>query len=182
MKGEQGVQARAKEAAGKVMPDKAGHFGPYGGRYVAETLMPALLDLEKAYEEIRHSADFKRELADLLANYAGRPTPLFHARRLTAEFGGAQVYLKREDLTHTGGPQDKQHRRPGASCPAYGEKKTHRQTGAGQHGVATATVACLAWTAGSLWASRTSVVRRPTCNAWDSLVPKWFRSAPGPGP
>ena len=143
MKGEQEVQAGAKDATGKVMPDKAGHFGPYGGRYVAETLMPALLELEKAYEKIGHSADFRRELADLLANYAGRPTPLFHARRLTAELGGAQVYLKREDLTHTGAHKINNTVGQALLAQRMGKRKLIAETGAGQHGVATATVAAL---------------------------------------
>ena len=83
-------------------PDAAGHFGPYGGRYVAETLMPALLELEEVYRRSRRDITFQRELRTLLQEYVGRPTPLTFAKRLTERWGGAKVYLKREDLNHTG--------------------------------------------------------------------------------
>ncbi|HNT57471.1 MAG TPA: tryptophan synthase subunit beta, partial [Syntrophales bacterium] len=84
------------------MPDETGHFGPHGGRYVAETLMAALLELESAYRNISGEPAFRKELGNLLADYAGRPTPLYHASRLSDHLGGARIYLKREDLTHTG--------------------------------------------------------------------------------
>ncbi|HQU14467.1 MAG TPA: tryptophan synthase subunit beta, partial [Thermodesulfobacteriota bacterium] len=84
------------------MPDPAGHFGPFGGRYVAETLMSALIELEKAYREARRDRAFHRELDRLLKSYAGRPTPLYFAERLTERGGGARIHIKREDLAHTG--------------------------------------------------------------------------------
>lgn len=83
-------------------PDARGHFGVYGGRYVAETLMPALLELESAYRTYSPDPKFQNEFRQLLSNYAGRPTPVFHTKRLSESLGGAQIYLKREDLTHTG--------------------------------------------------------------------------------
>ena len=85
-----------------MLPDKSGHFGPYGGRYVPETLMPALLELDKEYNKAARDPAFKRELNYYLANYVGRPTPLFYCERLTKKLGGAKIYLKREDLAHTG--------------------------------------------------------------------------------
>src|SRR3989338_5288478 len=85
-----------------TLPNKKGRFGPYGGRYVPETLMPALLDMEEAYLSIRRDAAFKKELSEGLKSYVGRPTPLYFAARLSERFGGAKVYLKREDLCHTG--------------------------------------------------------------------------------
>src|SRR5438477_12554267 len=85
-----------------TVPDRAGKFGAYGGRFVPETLMPAITELEAAYAEIGRDADFQANLAELQRDFVGRATPLYHARRLTAEAGGAQLYLKREDLAHTG--------------------------------------------------------------------------------
>jgi tryptophan synthase beta chain len=124
-------------------PNTAGHFGPYGGRYIAETLMPAVLELEEAYGRISPEPDFQQQLSALLKDYAGRPTPLFHARRLSRHLGGAAVYLKREDLTHTGA--HKINNTLGQALLAHwmGKKKIIAETGAGQHGVATATVAAL---------------------------------------
>jgi tryptophan synthase beta chain len=124
-------------------PDAGGHFGQYGGRYVAETLMPALLELEAAYAEARNDPEFQKEIDYYLKNYVGRPSPLFFAERLTAELGGAKVYLKREDLNHTGA--HKVNNTVGLILLArrMGKKKVIAETGAGQHGVATATVAAL---------------------------------------
>ena len=124
-------------------PDAGGHFGLYGGRYIAETLMPAVLELERAYKRISKEPEFTTQLADLLRDYAGRPTPLFHARRLSRHLGGGAVYLKREDLTHTGA--HKINNTLGQALLAHwmGKKKIIAETGAGQHGVATATVAAL---------------------------------------
>ncbi len=125
------------------VPDADGHFGPYGGRYIAETLMPAVLELEQAYKRISPDPEFTAQLADLLRDYAGRPTPLFHARRLSEHLGGGAVYLKREDLTHTGA--HKINNTLGQALLAHwmGKKKIIAETGAGQHGVATATAAAL---------------------------------------
>jgi tryptophan synthase beta chain len=124
-------------------PDAAGHFGPYGGRYVAETLMPALLELEEVYRRSRRDITFQRELRTLLQEYVGRPTPLTFAKRLTERWGGAKVYLKREDLNHTGA--HKINNTIGQALLARQMKKGRviAETGAGQHGVATATVAAL---------------------------------------
>ncbi len=125
------------------LPDRLGHFGPYGGRYVAETLMPALLELEAAYREAKADPAFQESFQELLAQYAGRPTPLFPAKRLAASAGGAKIYLKREDLAHTGA--HKINNTLGQVLLAHwmGKRKVIAETGAGQHGVATATAAAL---------------------------------------
>ena len=124
-------------------PDAGGHFGQYGGRYVAETLMPALLELEAAYAEARNDPEFQKEIDYYLKNYVGRPSPLFFAERLTAELGGAKVYLKREDLNHTGAHKVNNTVGQILLARRMGKKKVIAETGAGQHGVATATVAAL---------------------------------------
>lgn len=128
---------------GYRQPGAGGHFGPYGGRYVAETLMPALLELEAAWDAIGPRPEFQEELGELLRDYAGRPTPLFHARRLSAHCRGARIYLKREDLTHTGAHKINNTIGQGLLAQRMGKKKVIAETGAGQHGVATATVAAL---------------------------------------
>lgn len=127
----------------KERPDSSGHFGPYGGRYVAETLMPALIELEEAYRSIGKTPEFQRDFNTLLTDYVGRPTPLFRCTRLTDHAGGAAIYLKREDLAHTGA--HKINNTVGQVLLAHymGKKKVIAETGAGQHGVATATVAAL---------------------------------------
>ena len=124
-------------------PDKNGHFGPYGGRYVGETLMPALLELEDAYQQTHGLPAFQQELQRLLETYAGRPTPLFHARRLSDAVNGAAIYLKREDLTHTGAHKINNTLGQGLLARWTGKSKLIAETGAGQHGVATATTAAL---------------------------------------
>ncbi|WP_303721395.1 tryptophan synthase subunit beta [Malonomonas rubra] len=124
-------------------PDERGHFGEYGGRYVAETLMPALLELEEAYNEIRNDPSFKEEFHYYLKNYVGRPSPLYFARRLTEELGGAKIYLKREDLNHTGAHKVNNTVGQILLARRMGKQKVIAETGAGQHGVATATVAAL---------------------------------------
>ncbi|MBW6508359.1 MAG: tryptophan synthase subunit beta [Desulfuromonadales bacterium] len=124
-------------------PDERGHFGQYGGRYVAETLMPALLELEQAYAEARNDPEFQKEIDYYLKNYVGRPSPLYFAERLTAELGGAKVYLKREDLNHTGAHKVNNTVGQILLARRMGKKKVIAETGAGQHGVATATVAAL---------------------------------------
>src|ERR1700691_5221435 len=122
-------------------PDPGGHFGPYGGRYVPEVLMAPLEQLEQAYLEARLDPAFQTELKDLLANYAGRPTPLYHAKRLSETHGGAQVYIKREDLLHTGAHKINNCLGQGLLAVRMGKRRIIAETGAGQHGVATATVA-----------------------------------------
>ncbi len=124
-------------------PDAGGHYGPYGGRYVPETLMSPLDELEKAYREARQDPDFQAELDDLLRNYAGRPTPLSFARRLTEALGGARIYLKREDLLHTGAHKINNCLGQVLLARRMGKKRVIAETGAGQHGVATATVCAL---------------------------------------
>jgi tryptophan synthase beta chain len=122
-------------------PDARGHFGPYGGRYVAETLMPQLLALERAYIEAKDDAQFHAELSGLLKNYVGRPSPLYLAERLTALCGGAKIYLKREDLNHTGAHKINNCIGQILLAKRMGKTRIIAETGAGQHGVATATVA-----------------------------------------
>jgi tryptophan synthase beta chain len=125
------------------LPDELGHFGIYGGRYVSETLMPALLDLERAYLEIKVDPKFKEEVVYYLREYVGRPTPLYFAERMTKELGGAKVYLKREDLAHTGAHKINNTIGQALLASRMGKRRIIAETGAGQHGVATATVAAL---------------------------------------
>lgn len=125
------------------LPDKKGHFGIFGGRYVAETLMPALIELEEAYKASRKDKRFREELAHYLTEYAGRETPLYYAKRLTEELSGARIYLKREDLNHTGSHKINNTLGQGLLARRMGKKRVIAETGAGQHGVATATVAAL---------------------------------------
>ena len=126
-----------------MQPDEKGHFGIYGGRYVPEVLMPALEELEQAYEEARSDPGFQTELEEYLHEYAGRPTPLYFAQRLTEHFGGAKIYLKREDLCHTGAHKINNTIGQALLARRMGKKRIIAETGAGQHGVATATVAAL---------------------------------------
>jgi len=122
---------------------RPGRFGVYGGRYVPETLMAALVELEHEYEIAKADAAFQTELAGLLKDFAGRPTPLYFAKRLTEELGGAKVYLKREDLLHTGAHKINNALGQGLLAKRMGKKRIIAETGAGQHGVATATVCAL---------------------------------------
>jgi tryptophan synthase beta chain len=126
-----------------TLPDRHGHFGIFGGRYVAETLMPALLDLETAYRRLRRDRDFRRELAAYLTHYVGRETPLYFAAHLSAKLGGAKIYLKREDLCHTGSHKLNNAMGQVLLARRMGKRRIIAETGAGQHGVATATVAAL---------------------------------------
>ena len=125
----------------KKEPDARGHFGIYGGRYVAETLMPALIEVEKAYVAAKVDPAFDAEFRGLLRHYVGRPSPLYFAPRLTEAFGGAKLYLKREDLNHTGAHKVNNTLGQAILARRMGKKKLMAETGAGQHGVATATVA-----------------------------------------
>ncbi|MCR8634476.1 tryptophan synthase subunit beta [Paenibacillus radicis (ex Xue et al. 2023)] len=125
------------------VPDEQGRFGKFGGRYVPETLMSALIELEDAYKKYVKEDKFQQELNYLLHRYSGRPTSLFYAERLTAHLGGAKVYLKREDLNHTGAHKINNALGQGLLAKSMGKKKLIAETGAGQHGVATATVAAL---------------------------------------
>lgn len=122
------------------VPDATGHFGQYGGMFVPETLMAPLQELAEEYERARVDPEFKRELDSLLANYCGRPTPLYHAERWSEKMGGAKVYLKREDLLHTGAHKINNAIGQALMARRLGKKRIIAETGAGQHGVATATV------------------------------------------
>src|SRR5262244_2559575 len=125
------------------VPDQGGHFGPYGGRFVPEVLMAPVEELETAYFGARQDPVFQSELRSLLHNYAGRPTPLYFARRLTESLGGARIYFKREDLLHTGAHKINNSLGQALLAVRMGKKRLIAETGAGQHGVATATVAAL---------------------------------------
>jgi len=125
------------------LPDARGRFGPYGGRYVPETLIPALEEVEAAYREAKEDPAFLAELEYYLREFAGRPTPLFHARRLSEHWGGAQVYLKREDLLHTGAHKINNTLGQALLARRMGKRRVVAETGAGQHGVSVATVAAL---------------------------------------
>jgi tryptophan synthase beta chain len=125
------------------LPDKKGHFGIFGGRYVAETLMPALIELEEAYKASQKDRAFREEFTYYLKEYAGRATPLYHAKRLSEELGGARIYLKREDLNHTGSHKINNTLGQALLARRMGKKRVIAETGAGQHGVAVATVAAL---------------------------------------
>src|SRR5262252_5265102 len=124
-------------------PDAGGHWGKFGGRYVPETLVAPLEELTSEFARARGDPNFRRELNMLLHDYAGRPTPLFHARRLTAHAGGAQIYLKREDLLHTGAHKINNAIGQALLARRMGKQRVIAETGAGQHGVATATVCAL---------------------------------------
>ncbi len=125
------------------MPDAAGHFGPYGGRYVPETLMPALDELARAYAKARADRRFRADVEACLTSYVGRPTPVYFAERLTRALGGAAVYLKREDLCHTGAHKINNTIGQALLAKRMGKRRVIAETGAGQHGVATATAAAL---------------------------------------
>ncbi len=124
-------------------PDKQGHFGQFGGRYVSETLMPALYELEEAYARYRRDPEFIAEFDYYLREYVGRPNPLYYAEKLTKKLGGAKIYLKREDLNHTGAHKINNTIGQGLLAKRMGKKRVIAETGAGQHGVATATIAAL---------------------------------------
>jgi tryptophan synthase beta chain len=121
-------------------PDARGHFGPYGGTFVAETLIHALRELEAAYEHARGDAEFQREFHHELAHFVGRPSPVYHAARLSREIGGAQIHLKREDLNHTGAHKVNNTIGQALLARRMGKPRVIAETGAGQHGVATATI------------------------------------------
>ena len=124
-----------------VLPDDRGHFGPYGGTFVAETLMEPIAQLRQAYEHFRQDPDFLAELDADLQHYVGRPSPIYHAQRLSRDLGGAQLFLKREDLNHTGAHKINSAIGQALLAKRMGKTRIIAETGAGQHGVATATVA-----------------------------------------
>jgi tryptophan synthase beta chain len=125
------------------LPDAAGHFGPYGGRFIPETLMAPVEELARAYDKISKQRRFKKRLAELLEDYVGRPSPLYFAERLTRRLGGARIYLKREDLLHTGAHKINNAVGQALLAREMGKRRVIAETGAGQHGVATATAAAL---------------------------------------
>ncbi|HSR61817.1 MAG TPA: tryptophan synthase subunit beta [Gammaproteobacteria bacterium] len=133
--------AESVKEPGMKLPDAKGHFGPYGGRFVAETLMGPLQELTEAYEKYLDEPEFLAELNYELHHYVGRPSPLYHAERLSVKLGGAQVYLKREDLNHTGAHKVNNTVGQALLAKRMGKTRIIAETGAGQHGVATATVA-----------------------------------------
>src|SRR5271165_6680695 len=124
-------------------PDERGHFGIYGGRFVAETLMPLVLELDAAYGAARQDSGFQAELDYYLEHYVGRPSPLYFAERLTRHFGGAKIYLKRDELNHTGAHKINNTLGQILVARRMGKTRIIAETGAGQHGVATATAAAL---------------------------------------
>jgi tryptophan synthase beta chain len=127
----------------RALPDERGHFGPFGGQFVPETLMTALAELEEAYREAQEDDLFQKELADLLRDYGGRPTPLYFAERLTQRLGGARIYLKREDLAFTGAHKINNALGQGLLAKRMSKPRIIAETGAGQHGVAAATVCAM---------------------------------------
>lgn len=135
------MQKKITEELLKNTPDKKGHFGPYGGRFVSETLIPALDELLAQYEKLKDDPEFQREFDQDLAHYVGRPSPLYFAERLTKKVGGAKIYLKREDLNHTGAHKVNNTIGQALLAKHIGKPRVIAETGAGQHGVATATVA-----------------------------------------
>jgi len=140
------TKKRGKEAKGGAklkLPDERGYFGPYGGKFVPETLMSALSELERAYTEACADRTFRAEFESLCRDYAGRPTPLYHAQRLSANVGGATLLLKREDLAHTGAHKINNTLGQGLLAKRMGKERIVAETGAGQHGVAVATVCAL---------------------------------------
>jgi tryptophan synthase beta chain len=147
-------------------PDDRGYFGRFGGKYVPETLVEPIEELQRAYFQVRDDPSFQAELADLLKHYVGRPTPVYEARRLSAASGSARVFLKREDLTHTGAHKINNALGQALLAARMGKTRVVAETGAGQHGVATATACallgleCHVSNAMSTWASTTWRARR----------------------
>ncbi len=147
-------------------PDERGHFGIFGGRYVAETLMPLVLELDEAYEAAKKDPAFQAELDALHATYTGRPSPLYFAERLTQHLGGAKIYFKRDELNHTGSHKINNCLGQILLARRMGKTRIIAETGAGQHGVASATSApASAILAKSTWGRPTCSVRRPTSSA-----------------
>ena len=136
-------QAQFDVSIWKNLPTESGHFGGYGGRFVPETLMPALEEMAEAYSSAKEDPEFKAELERLLKHYVGRPTPTYFAERLSDSLGGAQIYLKREDLAHTGAHKINNALGQGLLAKAMGKDRIIAETGAGQHGVAVATVCAM---------------------------------------
>ena len=143
-----------------MLPDNRGYFGDYGGRYVPETLVPALADLARNYEAVKSDESFRQELDGLLANYAGRATPVYYAANLTRKCGGAKIYLKREDLAHTGSHKINNALGQGLLAKRLGKKRIIAETGAGQHGVATAAVCAMLGLQGVVYMGEDDIKRQ----------------------
>jgi tryptophan synthase beta chain len=150
----------------RLGPDEHGRYGIYGGRFVAETLMPLILELEHAYERPRTIRAFREELDSFLEHYVGRPSPLYFAERLTEHLGGAKIYFKRDELNHTGAHKINNVMGQILLARRMGKTRIIAETGAGQHGVATAT-ACARFglNASSTWARSMSSARNPMSSA-----------------
>jgi tryptophan synthase beta chain len=158
-------------------PDERGRFGAFGGRFVSETLMPLVLDLEAEWARAKEDPAFWAEMDDLWTHYVGRPSPLYFAPRLTERLGGAKVYMKRDELNHTGAHKINNVLGQIILARRMGKGRIIAETGAGQHGVATATVcAKFGLQCVSTWAPTTSSGRRRTCSGCGSWAP---RSVPG---
>jgi tryptophan synthase beta chain len=143
-----------------TLPDERGKFGPYGGQFVPETLMPALEELIAAYEDARHDPAFVAEFEGLLSSYVGRPSPITHAKRLSERLGGAQIYLKREDLNHTGAHKINNALGQALLVRRMGKQRVVAETGAGQHGVATATACALLGLEGIVYMGEVDIARQ----------------------
>lgn len=143
-----------------MLPDNRGYFGQYGGRYVPETIMPALLGLTRGYEQVKSDVSFHEELDTLLAHYAGRPTPVYFAANLTRRCDGARIYLKREDLAHTGSHKINNALGQGLLAKRMGKQRIIAETGAGQHGVATAAVCAMLGLKGVVYMGEEDVKRQ----------------------
>jgi len=141
-------------------PDEHGHFGIFGGRFVAETLMPLILELEKAYAEAKADPEFHAELRQYLTHYVGRPSPLYYAQRLTEELGGAKIYFKRDELNHTGAHKINNCMGQILLAKRMGKTRIIAETGAGQHGVATATVCALMGLPCTIYMGATDIARQ----------------------
>ncbi len=165
------------------MPDDEGHFDLFGGRYVAETLMPLILELEEAYAQARGDPAYMAQIDDLALHYTGRPSPLYYAERLTEHFGGAKIYFKREELNHTGAHKINNCIGQVLLAMRMGKKRIIAETGAGQHGVATATVAarfgleCIVY-----MGAKDMNGKNRTCSACTCWGPKSCRWNPVPRP
>lgn len=165
------------------MTNPKGRFGVHGGQYLPETLMNAVLQLEEAYEFYKEDPAFQQELTALLNDYAGRPSRLYYAERMTRDLGGAKVYLKREDLNHTGAHKINNVLGQALLAQKMGKTRLIAETGAGQHGVATATAAALLGMACVVYMGRRTPAARPStstgCGCWG---PRWSPSPPGRPP
>ncbi|MGQ9555359.1 MAG: tryptophan synthase subunit beta [Anaerolineae bacterium] len=160
MKANELAETTVNSLNGAKWPDHRGRYGPFGGRYVPEVLIPALEELEAAFTQAQVDQSFRTRLTHLLQSYAGRPTPLYPAARLTAQAGGARILLKREDLAHTGAHKINNALGQGLLAQVMGKRRLVAETGAGQHGVATATVAALLGMECTVYMGRTDMARQ----------------------